>query len=365
MLLIHPNAPCVQLSLVASVFSMHPSSFVPIRIFAALVLVVSHAIIHGQSTPTRETPTNPQEQMLAAVRLNNLTGPDVKPWHIKATYRLLDDKGSVADEGVYEELWAGPVKSKRTFTGKSFTQTDYLTSGGMFRSGPHEDVSQLLFDLRRELVTPLFSVGFKNGEPYISKPVDVNGMKLLCLQVNMLPSNGILNCVSIDKPILRISVYASDHLQILHNRILNYQNNYLAGDLKIVRDEKPVLIASVEQIEPLEPLNDSDFTPSPDAVAQPRRINISAGVAVGMLQSHTAPVYPQSALAARISGTVALEAFINVDGTIKDLHVVQGPPELRQAALDAVRTWRYRPYLLNGIPVEVKTSVNVVFTLGH
>ena len=49
---------------------------------------------------------------------------------------------------------------------------------------------------------------------------------------------------------------------------------------------------------------------------------------------------------------------------MKDLHVVSGPAMLQQAALDAVKTWRYRPYLLNNEPVEVETTVNVIFTLG-
>ena len=63
-------------------------------------------------------------------------------------------------------------------------------------------------------------------------------------------------------------------------------------------------------------------------------------------------------------GTVVLQATISKTGTIEDLHVVSGPAMLQQAAMDAVRTWRYRPYLLNNEPVEVETTVNVIFTLG-
>jgi protein TonB len=62
---------------------------------------------------------------------------------------------------------------------------------------------------------------------------------------------------------------------------------------------------------------------------------------------------------------VELDARIATDGTIKNLSVVAGPQLLQQPALDAVKTWRYRPYLLNGEPVEVRTTINVIFTLGH
>jgi protein TonB len=84
-----------------------------------------------------------------------------------------------------------------------------------------------------------------------------------------------------------------------------------------------------------------------------------------MLVSKTPPVYPIDAKKAGISGTVVLAATIDTDGMVKELHVVSGPDLLQQAALDAVREWRYRPYLLNGQPVEVCTQINLIFTLGR
>ena len=83
-----------------------------------------------------------------------------------------------------------------------------------------------------------------------------------------------------------------------------------------------------------------------------------------MLVYKQAPVYPMDAKKAGVSGRVELQAIIGTNGLIKDLQVVSGPDALQQAALDAVKTWRYRPYLLNGDPVEVRTIVNVTFTLG-
>jgi protein TonB len=98
--------------------------------------------------------------------------------------------------------------------------------------------------------------------------------------------------------------------------------------------------------------------------APPRKVNISAGVELGLLIQKVTPTYPPIAKAARVQGTVVLQATISKQGTIEDLKVVSGPPMLQQAALDAVRQWRYRPYLLNNEPVEVETSVQVIFTLG-
>jgi len=96
---------------------------------------------------------------------------------------------------------------------------------------------------------------------------------------------------------------------------------------------------------------------------QPKVVTVSSGVAVGMLVQKTAPVYPAIAKSARVSGTVVLQATISKNGVIEDLQAVSGPTMLRRAALDAVRTWHYKPYLLNGQPTEVQTTINVVFSL--
>jgi protein TonB len=99
-------------------------------------------------------------------------------------------------------------------------------------------------------------------------------------------------------------------------------------------------------------------------VVLPKPVTISSGVAAGMLIQKTPPVYPPIARAARVSGTVELHATISRNGTIKDLHVVSGPAMLQQAAVDAVRNWRYKPYKLNNEPVEVETTIRLVFALG-
>jgi protein TonB len=94
-------------------------------------------------------------------------------------------------------------------------------------------------------------------------------------------------------------------------------------------------------------------------------MRVSSGVVEAMALRKTSPVYPAIARAAGIQGTVTLQATIATDGTIENLRVAGGPLMLQQAAIDAVNSWRYRPYLLDGAPVEVETTVNVIFSLGR
>ncbi len=75
------------------------------------------------------------------------------------------------------------------------------------------------------------------------------------------------------------------------------------------------------------------------------------------------PVYPEEAKKVRIQGKVVLNAVIGKTGEMEQLMVVSGPKELQQSALDAVRQWLYKPYLLNGKPVDVKTTINVIYSL--
>ena len=97
----------------------------------------------------------------------------------------------------------------------------------------------------------------------------------------------------------------------------------------------------------------------------PDSLKVSWGVMAGNLLVKTLPQYPAIPKAARIQGTVVLQATISKSGSIENLRAISGPPMLQQAAMDAVRSWRYKPYLLNGEPVEVETTINVVFHLGE
>jgi periplasmic protein TonB len=96
-----------------------------------------------------------------------------------------------------------------------------------------------------------------------------------------------------------------------------------------------------------------------------QRVRVSQGVTQGMKVHDVTPQYPQMAKIARVQGPVVLAAVIGKDGAIQNLRVVStASPLLNQAAVEAVKQWRYRPYILNGEPVEVDTTITVNFTLS-
>ncbi|MFL6304178.1 MAG: energy transducer TonB [Candidatus Sulfotelmatobacter sp.] len=99
-------------------------------------------------------------------------------------------------------------------------------------------------------------------------------------------------------------------------------------------------------------------------IATPQRVRVSSGVSTGMLVRKVPPSYPPLARQARIQGTVILQATISKEGSIENLQLISGHPMLAPAAIEAVKQWKYKPYLLNGEPVEVETQVQVNFTLA-
>jgi periplasmic protein TonB len=97
----------------------------------------------------------------------------------------------------------------------------------------------------------------------------------------------------------------------------------------------------------------------------PSRVRVGGAVQAAKLVNRVQPMYPPLARQTRISGTVKLHAIIGKDGTVQSLQVESGHPLLVQAALDAVRQWRYQPTLLNGEPVDVDTEIDVIFSLAQ
>jgi len=102
---------------------------------------------------------------------------------------------------------------------------------------------------------------------------------------------------------------------------------------------------------------------SPDRGTGPDRVSLPAEIAQSLLVTKIVPAYPPLARQARVQGEVVLDVDISKDGTIEGLRTQAGHPMLIPAAIDAVKHWRYKPYVLNGEPVPVQTQVTVNFSL--
>jgi periplasmic protein TonB len=98
--------------------------------------------------------------------------------------------------------------------------------------------------------------------------------------------------------------------------------------------------------------------------AKPKLVQVSQGVSQGLLVHQVTPQYPSMAKQARVQGSVLLRAVIGKDGKVENVQPESGNPLLTSAAVNAVKQWRYKPYVLDGNPVEVETTVTVNFHLA-
>jgi protein TonB len=97
--------------------------------------------------------------------------------------------------------------------------------------------------------------------------------------------------------------------------------------------------------------------------ARTKPVRITSGAADGLLLKKIPPSYPLDAKMLRLEGTVVLRAVIEKTGDVAEVYALSGPPLLESAAVDAVKQWQYRPYAVNGLPVDVETTIEVVFAL--
>jgi TonB family protein len=331
-------------------------------------------------------PKDPPAVFAMAAPFYDFTSPDLKPWHLKATYQLYDEKGKPTEQGTYEYWWASPKVYRSSWTRPGATHTDWHTADGKHAyQATGERLKHYEYKLQSALFSPLpDSSDLDPAKVRLDREITGSkGDKFPCIMVvPLMPQHGQVQnvplglfptyCFNPQVPALQISSsFGATTTEF--GKIVKAQNRYLAREIMFTEGKRKVLYATVDLITWLDPddpaLKPTTLVAVPDvksvSVSDVKKVSISGGLMVGSLIKKEQPVYPQDAKDARASGTVVLQATIGIDGEIHDLHVVSAPwPSLAASALWAVSHWEYKPYILAGEPVEVETTVNVIYTLS-
>jgi len=359
----------------------YPIQIMHMLYFCALSLT---ALLPGFAQTTANAgpglPTDPREVFAAAAPFYDFTSPDLKPWHLKATYQLYDEKGNPGEQGTYEYWWASPQVYRSTWTRAHATHTDWHLTGGR---PAHQETGERLkffeYNLQVSLLSPLPNTGDLDPAKFHldRQSVKLGGVQFPCIMiVPRMPKQALEGtaqlglfptyCFDTQFPILRAE-YSFGTVTSAFNKIVYMQKRYLPGGILFLEGKRKILSAEIDPVTALDP-SDPALTPAAGVPVANfvKVVRVSADVSSGRLIKKQVPVYPQDAQQARISGTVVLKATIGTDGGIHNLQVISAPsPSLAASALFAVSEWVYKPYLLNGEPVEVQSTVNVIYTLGH
>ena len=302
--------------------------------------------------------------MLLSAEVNGLGNLSLKPWHLKANYQTFDPDGNPKDSGIFEEWWDGPQKYKLSYTSKNFNQVEYrngprgLVTGDTDSPPPQTQMVGLL------LVSPMPSPSEIGTQTYDDKDSTIGNVNLKCLWVRAPKAYTAAStfCLSTQDPALRVEAQGS--LLIYFNNLLKVSGQYVAKQITVQNGPRQYLHIEITVLEHLASLQDTLFVAPAGAVSAQPQPRVSAGLIAPARLSGDAPRYPLIAESARVQGIVVLQAIIDKQGDVSDLRIVSGPPMLQQAAYNAVKTWKYKPFLLNGKPVLVRTQMNVVFTLS-
>jgi TonB family protein len=312
------------------------------------------------------------DRLHRAITANSIDDAEVKPWHLKLSFQLFDEKGAATEKGSVEEWWAGPSTYKTVYTSPSYTSTEIQTADGLYRSKGASSAPVLLQLVRRQVVDPL------PGEKEIadSKPDmqhhDFGPAKMDCIMLVqpieklVSPPLGLFPtyCFDRDQDALRISFEFGSQLTV-RSKLGIFQGRKVAVDQTTRFGSVNAITALVDTLETVS-ISPSDLAPSAELIKVSSSPTPVAGdVMKGLKISGDLPIYPENAKRNHISGRVVLNARIGTDGRIRSLKVMSGPdPGLAISALTAVRSWTYKPFLLNGEPTEVDTTIAVNFNFG-
>lgn len=304
---------------------------------------------------------------------NGLNAPGLSPWHIKVTYQTFNESGQPKGNGVFEEWWAGPKQYKRSYVSQDFTQTEYVTETGTYRTGniDYPPLAESIMPLR--LMEPIPEVDSdvvllrrKQAFGKLSLECVVLARKMADLDAAptaLFPTY----CFDSEKHMLRMSGSYGQRNSV-YNGIGFFQGRYVGEDLTILEgDNHKILSAHVDTLATLPTIVVTDFAPPADAIRldTPGEVDVEQSIMNGNIIKKVMPQYPASEKHNRVQGEVEIRAEIGEDGRIHEMTVVTAPdPGLAIAAMIAVHGWQYKPYLLNGKPVRVNTQIHVIYKLG-
>ena len=346
------------------------------------MLLSSTALAQTPQELVTAAPQGPTALFLQAAKVNGLNGDDLKPWHLKVSYKLLDFSGQPTDQGTIEEFWAGPKLGKLVITSATSKLVYLQTEKTAYREGELDQKTSLLKLLASAFVDPMpFSDKSLAHLDLTLQTRAMGSLQLRCFSLGVHGgAPGTFNsstysdpayCLENNLPIIQIGSFADDSHRFISFHTGKFQGRYVPVDITAEETNKPDLTAHLDLLEQVSNIDPAVFKPSPNAVLQhvpETTLVIPEGMLESMIEtrhvlaiSRPQPQYPASAQAANVHGTVTMRATIGTDGHIAALHVIKGPEVLQHAALDAVWRWRFEEPFHDAQHAQILTVITLHF----
>ncbi len=360
-------------------------AFLPVRLAAqsqpttnpAAAASTTTTVASSKAVPaSAANPQTPQEFFARARALSDLEASGI-PFHLKATYVATGD-AEFTGNGTYEEWWQSKDLWRKEATLGNYRYVE-IKSGE--KSSVYAASSYIPLRLRQTLDAVPIQIAPDSGtaSKWKLKHRKLKGVDLAVLSSEYECGDGKYKakCVAEDyftqEGVLRIQLRGS--VEDVYNDFEPLQSQLIPRNIGVAGGEGAILQISVTSLESLSTSEKILLNDSP-APANLQRIKLPidfrkdgkpyAGVIKGKLISESRPIYPGVAKQQQVEGTVVIDATIDETGKIREPFVIHSSGRyLDAAALDAVRTWRYKPATINDVPIEVTTTISVVFALNH
>ncbi len=324
-----------------------------------------------------KVPTSPDLSPAAIVKANTLQVEGGLPFHLKMNFQVSDLKGKPGEQGTIEYWWAGPEGSHLDISAPSLGTVH--NTGLDELSGPEaRRTLYLATQLLHTTCYPGSSLGLPKAQVESEERV-IGSTVLECMhQVpSSPPPSGpvqpvIASQVCADAQTGTIRFLQTPQYDIVRNRVANFGKTRVALDTTIEYASVVSIKGQVTELKSFHPAGTTTVDlekpkpPEETKASSPGTIRLAGGVIAGRKTGGNTPDYPYSARQMGLSGTVVLMAEITKQGTVSNLFPVASPdPSLTQSAIAAVSKWTYKPYLLNGEPVSVSTTITVNFNLNQ
>ena len=317
----------------------------------------------------------PAEDATAATRLQSaeqaqaLDDPALKPWHLKMSVQLYNADKKPADAGTIEEWWVGPNKFRRVFTTPSYTATELRNPGGFFRSGSDVAPPFLLARLLEDVVHPIqfsqlaseFSLEERKQATKTSE-MDCFALRPRAKGLSDVTASGLTNYCLRDGDTTLLATYDTA-LVSLPAAIGAFNGRHIPVDLNILINGNRIASAHIQILEAMDESAGKFDAADGLAAAKDDPVQVNSGALVGRIVKTAPPGYPRFAFANHVTGTVVFDLVIGSDGKVRNVSVVYASDPLLVDAntMTPLHQWTYRPFVVDGTPVDVETVTAINF----
>jgi TonB family protein len=340
-----------------------------------LVLSAMSAVVSAAQNPTvrPDSIKDPRALLSAVAPFYDFANPALKPWHLRASYQIYDVTGKPLSEGTYESWWVSPKVYRSTWVRGGSSRTVWgAADGKKFEKDDGEALHLFELEFPEQLMDPLpekSEIDSKDNQ-FERHMVRTGKVKMPCVAISKRLGNSLgyqedaRYCFDPSNAILVAKTIANE-IGVNYGDFARFQGLNLSRLLVERVDDRDLLTAKITAVSGLDA---GDAALIPPADAKPDEIvrhGIPAKLMLGLRTGGVLPEYPEKAKADHLTGRVMMEAVIGKDGRIHNLEVLSSPgPVLSESASKAVGKWEYKPYLLHGEPVEVRTTVYVNYAMS-